>query len=229
MRAPSLTVLSALGLALAGCSAHASQGLDRSSYTLNVCTLHHWDELASVTLADPARYAELDVQSVQALGGATGPDAKKDVASHVGTACASATDPTTCAKTIADARATTGWSTYQCSGAGCTSFLSFVVTEKAGEVRVVTTEADLVALIAPIDTPADAALVAAYVLDLEGIDCSAPQVKANDDGSFEVFLAHGGGCNGDRQEHHVRVARDGTTTTVESATIPGDSSCPEQA
>jgi hypothetical protein len=220
-----LTTLAFALAACAGCSSAKPGGLDRSEYALNVCTNGSWDPLRGVTLADPARYAQLDVATSGTIGTTRGA-----ATSHVGTPCTTAPDVAACTKAIDDATTSAStWTKQTCGGAGCSTYSYFFVTEKAGVVTTIASQSDLVALILPVDSPAEAALVASFAVDVEGIDCNGPQIATHADGSYDVFLAHGGGCNGDRQEKRVHVMPDGTTTTTESATIPGDSSCPEQA
>ena len=176
-----------------------------------------------MVLADPAVYLELVVSQ---SGNST--SASKTVASRLGTPCVAAPDPAACQKAITDVPVPTtrsAWSTQSCGGAGCTTTDRYFVSEKAGVVTVVRTAAELRALVAPVDNAAEAALLAVYSIKIDGMDCSAPQVRPLGGGAFEVFLASGDGQCTDRNEQRVRVASDGTTSVVESTTAAAAKQC----
>ncbi len=208
-----------------GCSSRDDETrLDRARYTEDVCLLEaggRWSPLAGVTLADPERYLELVVATTGVAG-----DTRQTVSS-TGTRCATADDAAACAKAIQDAVVAdgAGFRTELCGGAGCTLVTRWFVTEKAGEVAVVARVEDLVPLVAPIDSAAEAVLVAAFGHDHEAVDCSGPQVAAGADGSYDVFLGRGDGRCTDRVESRVHVSSTGDTTVVETATTPARETC----
>ncbi len=206
---------------IASCASSPPSGLDRSLYTVDVCLGGRWDALAKITPADPAGYLELDVSS-STLGGA----AQKSIESKRGASCVTAAQPATCASTLANSSSTTGWRSETCGGAGCSTAQRFFVAEKGGAVSVVDTIELLRALVVPVDSPADAALLAAFADGATGgIECPGPQVLPNADGSFEVFLATGGApCTG-RHESRVHVSVDGTARTVDTASIAATQTC----
>ena len=200
-----------------GCSSSTGR-LDRSSYDLDVCKSGRWDVLGGVTVADGS-YLELDISASGTMS------FTRQQMSRVGTACASASEPTTCTAALAKVTSATGWRTEQCGGAGCTTSVRWFVREKAGAFTILTRIEDLLPYLGAIDSPAKAAVVAAYRFGVDDVECSGAQVKRLADGSYEVFLAHGDSNCTDRVERRVRVLTDGTATVVESATIPARETC----
>lgn len=203
---------------VSGCSGSPA-GIDRAGFAVNVCAQGRWDELAGVTLAPGTGYLQLDVATSGAVG-----ESLQGV-SHVGTSCAAAADVPACTLALERARSDVGWKRERCGGAGCTTELRFFVRENGGVVGTATRLDELVPLLVPIDSPAEAALVAAFAFEPPSIDCNAPQVSARAvDGSYDVFLADGGGCT-DRVERRVHVTMNGAVTELEKATIAATQEC----
>ncbi len=201
-----------------GCGG-APSGLDRSAYAVDVCKQGRWSELDGVALVASSGYLQLDVATSGVIG-----ESLQSV-SHTGTSCTSATDAVACTSALSHARSEVGWKSERCGGAGCSRELRFFVRESGGVLETVTRVERLAALVAPIDSPAKAALIAAYAFDPTGIECAGPQIALRaSDSSYEVFLAHGGGCT-DRVERRARVTREGAATELESTTIPSKQSC----
>ncbi len=201
-----------------GCSSSSSSGLDRSAFDLDVCKSGRWDVLAGVVARDGA-YLELDISASGTMR------FTREVMSRSGTPCVGVADPTGCTEALAKVSSTVGFATETCGGAGCTRYLRWFTREKAGVITVLTRIEDLIPLIAPIDSPAKAALVAAYRFAVDDIECSGPQVKRLEDGSYDVYLAHGDADCTPRVEKRVRVRSDGNATVVETATTPEKRTC----
>jgi len=201
--------------ALVACSG----GIDRSAFDLNVCTSGSWDPLAGIALADPNESLEL----VEA------DDASSTVLSTHGTPCAAASDVGACKAALAAATTAAGWEIDACGGAGCRVSRQFFVAESAGVVRVIDDVASLGAELAPVDSAANAVLLADYA-HAEGyppayVDCTQPQALARADGSFDVFLATGDGDCSDRVEEDVAVFPDGTTALLQQTVSPAKKQC----
>ncbi|CAN5438203.1 hypothetical protein BH09MYX1_BH09MYX1_16180 [soil metagenome] len=211
-----------LAAALACSSASATgDAIDRSTFTDNACTNGIYAPLRDVTFNELQIYVALVME--QSGVGASAPRA---VIASNGVPCTLAADETVCLALVKSAASQASvWTRERCGGAGCTKDSFYFVVESKGAVRVVDTNAGLAVLVGPVESAHDAALLAVYGQDLDGMDCSAPQLRPLADGTFDVFLGHGDRACTDRVERVVHVAKDGSTTVVASSTRAAEKTC----
>ncbi|RKG90373.1 ferritin-like domain-containing protein [Corallococcus terminator] len=119
------------------------------------------------------------------------PASESQPVSSSGQACATATDATACQSTLAELRVEQGLRSY------CVDFCPdyFLVTTLGDEVKTYPTLESLKALLGPIDTEQEAALLtfaSGYALRCSDIVQGA--VKSNADGSFNVIGTQGYAC-----------------------------------
>jgi hypothetical protein len=103
----------------------------------------------------------------------------------------------------------------------------WLVTSSGDDVRAYGTAAEVRALLAPIDTIDEAALVMSAQMTSQRIDCSiGKNVHASASGGYDVVTRSGSGCGDDLVRHVVHVAPDGSTTITATEILKkGDPNC----
>jgi hypothetical protein len=143
--------------------------------------------------------------------------------SETGTPCLGAVDAAACKKEL-EAMPNAGW--LRTGGGGeIGPERRWLVATSGDRVLHATTIEELRKLVAPVDGPKDAALLATEPTGR--IDCSAPNVRVVA-GGYDVRTLDGFGCGSsdDIVERIVRVAADGTTTVVATRVIEkGNPNC----
>ncbi|MCY1044513.1 ferritin-like domain-containing protein [Corallococcus sp. bb12-1] len=153
------------------------------------------------------------------------PASESQPVSSYGQACATATDATACQSALAELRVEQGLRSY------CVDFCPdyFLVTTLGDEVKTYSTLESLKALLGPIDTEQEAALLTAasgYALKCSDIVQGA--VKSNADGSFNVIGTQGYACGEDSALKQIvlRVSASGDISEEQQHTLEkGSGSC----
>ncbi|MBX3232248.1 MAG: hypothetical protein KIT84_18955 [Labilithrix sp.] len=133
----------------------------------------------------------------------------------LGTPCSGATNREDCLARVEAARSDEeGW---RYDGNDHAIEREYGVVTSGDDVRVITTVEELRALVAPIDTLAEAAIVAA--LSRRSPTCSGPNARTESDG-FVLRQVYGG-CEDPVVERLFKVHRDGKLTDLEQNEIDG--------
>lgn len=193
-------------LALAACK----KGLDVSELDANACDA---PALSQVKPKTPVDYLELRD------GSASGPPI---LVAAVGTKCGGAKDPSACRKAFETHANELGWPTGPNTGIS-----ELLVFTRGDEVGTATDLASVKALLVPIDSAQEAALV--LRVQEHSVPCGEKNAHATADG-FDLFTRTGSTCgpNTGIDEHLVHVATDGTTTVLQSDRVEdGNPNCVE--
>ncbi len=173
-------------------------------------------ELAGVTPAIP-----VDHLVIRSTGAASGETAFR-VIEERGVACATATDKAKCQTALASL-----------SPSNVRSLKAidhfdgrYLAYTRGDEVGAIVSSEELRAFLAPFENPKDGALLLQQFTE-HRVQCGGPNVRPSGDG-FELYTSTGYACGKGthRDDHIVRVARDGTTTLVETEVEEnGSSNC----
>jgi hypothetical protein len=199
-----------LSIASAGCG-----GIDTTAFTPVPCAGDGGpDYLSGLRLTEPADYLELHTiaSAEQPSGG---------VVQTFGTKCAAAQDKDACSTAIAAATSTTGFFLGQCVQI-CQEH--FLVVNRGNSVSVVAAEQEVLDLLAPIDAPADAVLIAAlarHTITCGDADTSGVHKAA---GGYEVLSQrYTSSCNPlEVTQYVLKVSPDGDIVTAESAIVSSE-------
>ncbi len=208
-------------------------GIDRGPFTTNVCTGTQYEPLEGVTLAPTKkpidyleiRYEQEDFQRTD--GGPIDPTrAVVNVSAKRGTACSTATDPTTCNATLQGLRTQAGW--RPASAGLVPPRFKYLVYTSGDDVVAVTSLADLRALIAPAETAKDAALLATAT-DEYYIVCDGRNNARQTTSGWDIVAQSGSTCGAGTHldESVLAVASASGTVTVSSSVRlkDGDPNC----
>lgn len=197
----------ALALALLSASSacgSAKSGLEgEDSLDLDVCDGTKWRSVKGLSPKNPVDYVSLRRVSFGPPGTAD------EIVDEDGVACSGASDVGECTAAMARVHSNTGWAVNPSIGFS-QEYLSVTVADDRVNY---TSTADLLKFLGPIDTAAEAALVASTTG--QSVVCGQPNVQQTADG-FRVLTAVGPAC-GDVRTNIVLVRPDGTTTIIASA------------
>lgn len=189
----------------------AACGIDTSPFTENYCD-GELQVLADVLPAQPTDYLELAIVSDN--------DAVQlEVFDSAGTLCGGSSDPGDCQARFAalDRRSALHAESYRA--------ISLAYT-RGDEVGVVQSESDLRALLGPIDSAADAALLVSLAQMEHRLVCDDKNDAARDGDNFIVHTESGNGCPSDVEEHVVEVTANGQMSVIDTVrTERGDKNC----
>jgi hypothetical protein len=196
------------------------------TFAESLCTDGIYAPFEGLALADPApaylevvhEYADVSGEQVQ------GP--------RSGESCTQAPDPAACASAIEAARTTatrrllSGTRGFEDDGR--TQVPSYLLVERAGVVTVADTEERLAAVLGPIDTAKEAALLT-YLREYDVACGGADASTAEADGTgWKLSVQYGSACgaDNDREGNVVRVARDGSFELASTVLLErGDDNC----
>ncbi|MBK8215379.1 MAG: hypothetical protein IPK71_16690 [Myxococcales bacterium] len=184
----------ALLLALVACSGP----IDRDDFTTNTC--QGGTILSGVRPAQAGTYI-VAVGFSKAYG-------------VFGEKCASAPDLAACEANVASATPSNSWDTTVSGGASSTPSRGYFVIERAGVVSTLGTVAEVAAALGPIDTPAEAVLLASLAYREASASCSENHAVAID-GGYDVLLSARRACNDGATELRVHVQANGAMALVD--------------
>lgn len=205
------TLLGGLAQAVlaSGAVAACSSTIDRGDFDATYCTSGRYAPLEGLAPKVPVDYIESRAASAST----------PTVLDSSGQKCKTAKDPQACQSAVAAARSA---ATFTTGGQAAQTF--FYVYTRGDEVGTVGDKAALVGLLAPIDTPTEAALIAT----LEGHQtlCPDDHVARRVGGGMEIVTRTGNGCPDDVRENRTFVSDAGLVEVRESTLYrKGDSSC----
>jgi len=142
----------------------------------------------------------------------------------LGNVCGTARDRDACLAGVASVRSRAGWTYAASASSRAANDSDYGVVTTGEERRVITTTAELLALVAPIDTLDEAAAFAA--LNLRNVSCKDANALTEADGYVLQMVR--GGCGSPKKETLVKVFRDGRIETVSERELePGMPNCIE--
>jgi hypothetical protein len=177
------------------------------------------DLLYGVTPATKNDYMEIR-DEYDFSGGDPGPPM---VVSQAGTLCATATDKPTCTSAFTDARSA-GWPVNSVGMEPPRQ--RYLISTTGDALAYATSEPDLYAFIAPLDTPQDAALIVVASSKYR-IECGKPNARKTATGwEIKALTGHTCGESARLEEHVVAVSGSGQTYTTQNVLIEeGDPNC----
>ena len=209
-----------LPLALVGC------GGSGAMLAQSLCTGSSYEPLQGLSLPPGgATYVALRT-------GYAGSSEPADAVASWGNACATATDAAACRASLASADVTTGFEALPdavAPGGDRGPTRTYLVTERDGTVTTVSNDAELRALLGPIDTLQEAALLA-HVRGYRVV-CGADDDNSTGEASgtgWRVSVQSGFACGeGTKLEAHVLAVTGAGDVSVESTTVleRGSSNC----
>lgn len=206
--------LAAPVLLSAGCG--TTGGPDPSLFSAPACDASNRLQVTGLMPPMP-----LDYIALRENGFDTGP---ARILSETGNKCATARDKTTCLSKLDALPATPGFNS--CIDHPCEHTLA---TTQADEVAAARDAAGVVAVLAPIDAPQEAVLVAyANDYDVNCVDRSAGGVRPAPDGDgYEVLASRiTKDCAPvETTGYHLKVAKDGTVTVLSQRILSTSSAC----
>ena len=216
--------LGALFLAIAGAAAAACGGavddkIDTKPFDKTVCQAGSFPG-ATIDLRPGT---PVDAIELRTRGGLSTPPSSGVVA-RSGEPCKTATDKAKCLEAFA---AILPSKTFYIGPGYDVAQDYWLVTTRGDDVGVYGAPKDVATLLAPIDTPDEAALVTAALLPSHNLDCAAGNnVHASKGGGFDVLTRSGSGCGDDVERHVVHVSAEGTVAVTANETIKkGDPNC----
>ncbi len=192
--------------------------IDRSEFTLNLCSTGANNPLAGVTPANVVDYMEL--RSGVSLNDPT----MFALVAKQGLPCAKATTPA-CADTLAKTFSADGWSTSTGDDIG-PSFRYLVVT-RGDTVETITSLASLKQFLAPIDNENEAVFLLGAALPTHSLLCDGNNAQLVSGGfNFATTSGYACGEGSNRDEHVVNVSSTGEVTITDTVVVEeGSAGC----
>lgn len=205
-------------------SSSGTSGASGSSGTLPgseaICTGKEYAPLEGVTTKGNADYLELRDEWEQVTPG------NFSVVAKAGTPCATAADAVTCKANLEALRSALGWRTDNFGNAPPQH--RYLVVNKGDTIDVVTSVADLEALVTPVDNAKDAALLVTATGKYR-INCEThPSAARLANGGYQLFAESGHTCgpNTGLDEHDITVGTDGAQSVAKTVRLKdGDPNC----
>lgn len=157
---------------------------------------------------------------------ATADEAAPDIApgnGSLGVVCGGASDRAACFAKVRSATSAEGWP-YALPDGRAANEQDFGVVTKGDDVRIITKPEELGALVAPIESLAEAAALAKF--SNRGVRCGTENARTEPDGYVLQYVS--GGCGGPEIEYLFKVHRDGSITSLEKNELSsGEPGCIE--
>jgi hypothetical protein len=213
-----LLFVSIASTASGGCGGAVDDHIDVKPFDKSVCEKGNYPGSAM----DLRPGAPVDGIQLRTRSGYTAP-ATSTVVATSGEPCKTAKDKTRCLDALGTMVPT---STFFIGPGYDVAQDYWLATTSGDDVRVYGTAADVRALLVPIDTADEAALVMAVQLPSQRIDCAAGNVHASKTSGWDVLTRSGSGCGDDVERHVVHVAPDGTVSITATEVLQkGDPNC----